>query len=189
MTQLILASGSPRRAEIMAKITENFKAMVPDIDETPLKNEKPEELVIRLALEKSMKAFESSGGEIPVLGADTIVCLNEIIGKPSDSVEAGRILERLSGKKHTVMTGVALILPDKTEPVVFVEKTDVFFNPISREEIDAYLKSGEPIGKAGAYAIQGAGGRFVRRIEGCYYNVMGFPLAGIYSRLKEHKVI
>lgn len=189
MTKLILASGSPRRANTMEKITDEFEIIVPDIEEKSLKNEKAEKFVMRLASEKAMNVFKKSDEKTPVLGADTIVWLDEIIGKPNNSKEAEQILKKLSGKKHTVMTGVALILPDKKDPVVFVEKTHVFFNPISQKEMNDYIQSGEPIGKAGAYAIQGIGGIFVSKIEGCYYNVMGFPLSKIYSNLKKYKVI
>lgn len=189
MTRLILASGSPRRTETMKKITDDFEIVVPEIDETPLKDEKPDELVQRLALEKASRVYNDSKKALPVIGADTIVYLDEIIGKPSDHAEAASMLLNLSGRKHCVMTGVAILIPWKDDPVVFIEKTDVVFNPISAEEIEDYVQSGEPLGKAGAYAIQGTGGRFVRRIDGCFYNVMGFPLSGIYSRLLEYDVI
>lgn len=189
MTRIILASGSPRRAETMKKITNDFEIVIPEIDETPLKDEKPDELVQRLAFEKASRVFEDSKKTLPVIGADTIVYLDEIIGKPSDYAEAASMLLKLSDMGHCVMTGVAILIPGKVEPVVFVEKTDVVFNPISITEIEDYVQSGEPLGKAGAYAIQGTGGRFVKKIDGCFYNIMGFPLSGIYSRLLENGVI
>lgn len=189
MTRLILASGSPRRSEMMARITSEFKIMVPDIDETMTDNESPEEMVERLALEKAQVIIKKTNGEFPVLAADTIVVHDRVLGKPTDEEDACRMLQELEGDSHYVITGVAIIHPAKTKTISFTEKTEVFFGPINKSEIEAYVKSGEPMDKAGAYGIQGAGGCFITKINGCFYNVMGFPLNRIYTNLKELDII
>ncbi len=189
MTRLILASGSPRRAEMMARITSEFRIMLPDIDETMADSESPSEMVERLALEKAQVIIQKTNGEFPVLAADTIVVHDRVLGKPTDEEDAYRMLQKLADDSHYVITGVAIIHPGNSKSVSFTEKTEVFFGPISNSEIRAYIKGGEPMDKAGAYGIQGAGGCFITKINGCFYNVMGFPLNRIYTSLKELDII
>ncbi|MCK5759168.1 MAG: septum formation inhibitor Maf [Clostridiales bacterium] len=189
MTRLILASGSPRRAEMMARITSEFRIMVPDIDETMTDSESPSEMVERLALEKAQVIIKKTNGEFPVLAADTIVVHDRVLGKPTDEEDAYRMLRELADDSHYVITGVAIIHPGNSKSVSFTEKTEVFFGSISNSEIRAYVKGGEPMDKAGAYGIQGAGGCFITKINGCFYNVMGFPLNRIYTNLKELGII
>ncbi len=189
MTRLILASGSPRRAEMMARITSEFEIVVPDIDEAMLLGESPEEMAGRLALEKAMVVFEKTMGKFPVLAADTIVVHGRVIGKPDNDDEACKMLSELADDSHFVITGVVIINPDNNSTLSFTEKTEVFFGPISENEIKTYVKNGEPLDKAGAYGIQGEAGRFITKINGCFYNVMGFPLNRIYNGLKELDII
>ncbi|MCD6322989.1 MAG: septum formation inhibitor Maf [Clostridiales bacterium] len=189
MTRLILASGSPRRAEMMMRITSEFKIIVPNIDETINDSESPSEMVERLALEKAQVIIQKINGKFPVLAADTIVVHDRVLGKPTDEKDAYRMLQELADDSHYVITGVAIIHPGKSKSVSFIEKTEVFFGPISNSEIRTYIKGGEPMDKAGAYGIQGAGGCFITKINGCFYNVMGFPLNRIYTTLKELDII
>jgi septum formation protein len=176
--KLILASASPRRAEIMRGAGLQFTVLSSAVDETPMPDEPPQDLVRRLALAKAELVTARALGPAIVIAADTIVVLEgAILGKPRTSEDARQMLERLSGRTHSVMTGVALIrLPD-IERREFVETTQVHFASISNEEIVKYLSSGEPFDKAGAYAIQGLGGRYIPRIDGCYFNVVGLPLS------------
>lgn len=189
MTRLILASGSPRRAEMMSKITSEYKIVIPDIDETMLENESPGEMVERLAVEKAEAAVKKTNGLLPVLAADTIVVHDRVLGKPVDEDEACKMLAELSDDSHFVITGVSIINPGNSKRISFTVTTEVFFGPISKKEILDYVKSGEPMDKAGAYGIQGAGGRFITKVNGCFYNVMGFPLNKIYTNLKELDII
>lgn len=189
MNRLILASGSPRRAEMTARLTSEFKIVVPDIDETMIEGESPEKMVERLAMEKAEAVIKKTGAELPVLAADTIVVHERVLGKPCDENEAFRMLQELADDSHFVITGVAVINPLTDKTFSFIEKTEVFFGPISEEEIREYVKSGEPMDKAGAYGIQGSGGRFITKINGCFYNVMGYPLHRIYNCLKNLDII
>jgi septum formation protein len=183
--KLILASASPRRAEILRDAGVAFSAMPPDVDETPIPGESAQEHVQRLAAAKADMAAASSIGPAIVIGADTVVTVDEhIIGKPQSTEDARRTLTQLSGRVHSVITGVTLIrLPD-AERVNFVELTQVHFSLLSPEEISQYLGTEEPYDKAGAYAIQGRAGRYIPRIEGCYFNVVGLPLARLTQELK-----
>lgn len=190
MPDLILASGSPRRFEMMSRLTDNFIVSVPDIDETPLKGEKPLDMVLRLAEEKAKAVFEKNDRKYPVLAADTIVVLDEVIlGKPESPEEAISMISSLAGRCHEVITGVSLIEGMTGAVHTFAETTQVLFAEISEGEISEYVKTREPMDKAGAYGIQGHGGKFIKRIDGCFYNVMGFPLNGIYCLLKELSII
>jgi septum formation protein len=156
------------------------------VDETPVPGESPQDLVRRLALAKAELVAARAVGPAIVIAADTIVALEAaILGKPRTSEDARQMLAKLSGRTHTVMTGVLLIrLPD-VERREFIETTQVHFASVSKEEIAKYLSSGEPFDKAGAYAIQGLGGRFIPRIDGCYFNVVGLPLARLCKELTE----
>ena len=184
--KLILASASPRRAEILRSAGLQFSVLSSAVDETPMPGEAPQELVRRLALAKADLVAARALGPAVVIAADTIVALDgTILGKPRTSEDARQMLEKLSGRTHSVITGVALIrLPD-VERREFVETTQVHFASISEDDIVKYLASGEPFDKAGAYAIQGLGGRFIPRIDGCYFNVVGLPLARLCKDLAE----
>jgi len=190
---LVLASVSPRRRELLAQVGYRFEVHPAHIPEDPLPGEDPIVYVTRLAREKAEAVFRelSSVNTVPenlrplprpdvqplaVLGADTTVTLdNAILGKPEDAADAARILRLLSGRTHRVITGVALVTAKGVE--VAAEATAVRFLTLSDEEIAAYVATGEPMDKAGAYAIQGRAARWIPRIEGCYFNVMGLPLA------------
>jgi len=182
--KLILASASVRRAELLHDAGIPFTVMSSAIDETPYPGESAHDLVQRLAFAKAELVAARAVGPAIVIGADTEVTLEgHIFGKPRSSDDARHMLERLSGRTHAVVTGVALIrLPD-AERVTFVESTLVHFAMLSTEEITRYLATGEPHDKAGAYAIQGRAGRYIPRIEGCYFNVVGLPLARLQHTL------
>ena len=187
--KLILASSSPRRAEILRVAGVTFQIRATEIDETALPGESAQAMVARLAEAKARAvAAQMNAGmrDCTIVGADTTVELGgEILGKPRDSAHAREMLARLSGRTHHVVTGIFLLqLPGKATRAA-VENSAVTFAPLSEKEIDAYVASEEPLGKAGAYAIQGLAGRYVPRIEGCYFNVVGLPLARLYALLRE----
>ena len=181
---LILASASPRRGEILANAGIPFVRKAPrDIDETPVAGELPRDYVMRLAREKA-EAVAADPTDI-VLGADTIVVIEgEILGKPSDPADAARMLRRLSGRAHEVITGVCL--RNRNGSVIDAATTRVWFSSLSETEIEAYVAGGEPMDKAGAYGIQGLASKFVTRIDGCYFNVMGLPVSLVYSYLRSN---
>jgi septum formation protein len=182
--KLILASASTRRAEILRDAGFSFVVLSSAVDETPYANESPNDLVERLALAKAELVAARAIGPAIVIGADTIISLDgHVTGKPRSTDEARRMLEKLSGRTHSVVTGIALIrLPD-AERRTFVESTLVHFAALTSEEILGYLATGEPHDKAGAYAIQGYAGRFIPRVEGCYFNIVGLPLSRLYRAL------
>jgi len=184
--KLILASASPRRAEVLRDAGYHFTVLSSAIDETPYPDESPQDLVLRLAQTKADLAAARAVGPAILIAADTEVVLGgHIFGKPRSSDDARSMLEKLSGRLHTVLTGVALVrLPD-VERLSFVESTRVEFAPLSDEEIGRYLATGEPHDKAGAYAIQGYAARYIPRIEGCYFNVVGLPLARLQHALTQ----
>ncbi len=184
---LILASGSPRRRELLTGLGVPFEVRAVDIDESPMPGEAPERYVRRLAVSKAVAASEGSAthGEI-FLAADTIVAAEgDLLGKPRDNADARRMLERLSARSHEVLTGVAVLDPARQIQVAGVERTRVRFAALSPEEIAWYADSGEPLDKAGAYAVQGLGALFVKRLEGNYSNVVGLPLPLTYRLLSE----
>lgn len=179
---LVLASRSPRRQEILRQAGIAFTVRAAEVDETPLAGEKPDEYVRRLAEAKALAAPRQAGET--VLGADTTVVIDdEILGKPADDGDARRMLRLLAGRRHEVLTGICL--SRDRHLVRDWAATAVWFAPLSEPEIDGYVASGEPMDKAGAYAIQGLASKFVTRIEGCYFNVMGLPVALVYRRLQE----
>jgi septum formation protein len=184
--KLILASASTRRGEILRSAGLPFLVLSSAVDETPIPGESPQELVRRLAAAKAELAAARAVGPAIVIAADTIVTLDgAILGKPRTTEDARQMLEKLAGRTHSVVTGVALIrLPD-VERREFHETTHVQFSALDSEEIVRYLSSGEPFDKAGAYAIQGRAGRYIPRIEGCYYNVVGLPLSRLCHALAE----
>lgn len=178
---LVLASQSPRRRELLERAGFQFTVCPTEVDESWREGEDPESHVCRLAREKA-RAAAAAENEL-VLGADTVVVVQgEILGKPSDRADAERMLRLLSGRDHEVFTGVCLKRGELE--LVEAERTLVRFAPLDEEEIRAYVASGEPMDKAGAYAIQGLASRFVERIEGCYFNVVGLPVARVYRMLK-----
>ena len=179
MERLVLASGSPRRRELLAQLGLTFDVVPADIDETPQPGERALALVRRLAAAKA-RAVDGD----PVLAADTIVEVDgEILGKPVDDADARRMLARLSARSHRVHTGVALRAGERVE--VEVVTTIVTFVPLTPGAVDWYLGTGEPFDKAGAYAIQGAGGVFVDTIRGSVSNVVGLPLTTVARLLRD----
>ena len=183
--KLILASSSPRRAEILANAGLPFSVLSSAVDESPHPGETPEALVLRLANAKADLVTARAVGPAIVVGADTVVVLDDkILGKPRSTEEARHMLQQLSGRTHSVLTGVAMVrLPDG-ERRQFTESTLVHFRPVTEEEISSYLATEEPHDKAGAYAIQGQAGRYIPRIEGCYFNVVGLPLSRVLTELQ-----
>ena len=182
---LVLASASPRRRALLHQIGATFTVQHTDTDETMLPGIEPSALVRHLALEKAVAASEQHPNAL-VLGADTVVVLGgDVLGKPRDADDAKAMLRRLAGEQHTVLTGVALVHAGTSRRVAVHEATDVYFAAMTDEEIDAYVATGSPLDKAGAYGIQDdRGALFVRRIEGDYYNVVGLPLHRLYHTLK-----
>jgi septum formation protein len=186
--EIILASSSPRRAEILREAGIAFQICATHIDETPIPGETARAMVARLAEAKARAAAVQIGAsmrECIIVGADTTVELDgEIIGKPRDSADAREMLARLSGRTHHVLTGIFVLQLPGNAARAAVENSAVTFGPIGEEEIDAYVATAEPLDKAGAYAIQGLAGRYIPRIEGCYFNVVGLPLARVYGLLR-----
>jgi septum formation protein len=187
--KIVLASSSPRRAEILRDAGIAFETYPTEIDETAFPREPAQAMVARLAEAKARAAaaqMDAGMRECIIVGADTTVELDgEILGKPRDSAHAREMLARLSGRTHHVLTGIFLLRLPGNASRAAVEKSAVTFAPLSEKEIDAYVASGEPLGKAGAYAIQGLAGRYIPKIEGCYFNVVGLPLARLYTLLRE----
>jgi septum formation protein len=186
---LVLASASPRRRELLAQAGFSFEVCPAHIPEDPRPHEDPIAYVTRLAREKAQAVFTrlsatpGTSAHLAVLGADTTVTLdNHILGKPEDPADADRILRLLSGRTHRVITGVALVTARATEVAAAV--TSVQFLTLSNEEIAAYVATGEPMDKAGAYAIQGRAARWIPRIEGDYCNVVGLPIALVSALLE-----
>ena len=180
--ELLLASKSPRRSEILTALGVAFRVVSVDVDEAPLAGEAPAEMVLRLALAKAA-AVQVDAGSI-ALGADTAVVIDgEALGKPQDEAEALSMLQRLSGRVHKVLTGVAVNGPHGMRSVL--SETDVYFRDIGRDEALAYWHSGEPGDKAGAYGVQGLGGIFVARIDGSYSGVVGLPVFETVALLSE----
>jgi septum formation protein len=197
---LVLASASPRRRELLTQAGFSFQVHAAHILEDPYPSEDPMVYVTRLAREKAQAVFDQfsapEGGQretaavlrdekLVVLGADTTVTLdNHILGKPEDAADAARMLRLLSGRTHRVITGVAVVTAESTE--VAAEVTAVRFLTLSDEEIAAYIATGEPMDKAGAYAIQGRAARWIPRIEGDYFNVVGLPIALVSTMLESY---
>lgn len=185
---LILASTSPRRRELLKNAGIDFIVSAAEIPEVAKPGEAPEVLARRLAREKAAAVWQNAPHGF-VLAADTIVITgDEILGKPKDAADAARMLRKLSGDVHEVLTGVCLMLPSGQQDVRH-EVTRVHMLTISPEDIESYVAHGEPMDKAGAYAIQGRASRWIGRIEGDYFNVMGLPIALVYSMLREHKAL
>lgn len=176
----MLASASPRRKELLSAAGLDFEIRPASVDETPLPDEPPAIYVARLAEAKARAIWRP--GEI-ALGADTTVVLDgEILGKPADAAEAETMLARLAGRGHEVFTGYCIF--DGETASGGVESTYVHFLPMTAAEIAAYAASGEPLDKAGAYGIQGLASKYIDRIEGCYFNVVGLPVSRVYALLR-----
>lgn len=177
MAALVLASASPRRRELLDQMGVVYRVVVHDTDETRLPAESPDAYVSRLARQKAaaVNALPDIFGHLPVLGADTIVvCDHVVLGKPQDEADAARMLSMLSGRRHEVMTAVCVMQGNREQ--VLMVRTGVWFRELSADDVAAYWRSGEPAGKAGAYAIQGLGALFVANIEGSYSAVVGLPI-------------
>src|SRR5579863_7662556 len=186
---LVLASTSPRRQELLRNAGISFVVQPADVDETPLANEPARGCAERLARAKALAVWEKRPGDF-VLGADTIVVVNgAILGKPADADDATQMLQLLSGRIHEVITGVCLVRARRgsrdREDKIASETTRVTMTEILDEEIREYIATGEPMDKAGAYAIQGMASRWIPRIEGDYSNVVGLPVALVYRMLRE----
>jgi septum formation protein len=186
LPKLVLASGSPRRAEILGAVGWPFEKRVADIDETAFENEPPADYVVRLAREKAEAVAKTVTDDKIVLGADTTVVIdNEIIGKPIDLDDARRMLRGLSGRVHEVLTGVAIV--GNGTVATGLEQTRVEFNQMSADEIEFLTMNGAPLDKAGAYAVQAQAALFIKGIEGDYWNVVGLPVGLVYRLVTEMK--
>lgn len=185
--RLILASASPRRRELLAQAGYAFAVEAADVNESEREGENPAEYVLRLAEEKAQAVFARHVTEaepLVVLGADTtVVCDGEILAKPKDVADAKRMLRRLSGRTHEVLTGVAIAT--SVGLVSGVETTSVTFSAIPETELDFYCATNEPMDKAGAYGIQGYAARWIPQIDGDYYNVMGLPIARVVRLIED----
>lgn len=180
---LVLASGSPRRAELLGLLQIPFSVSSPSFEEEPGSDLPPVEEAARNARGKAESVSISNPGRL-VLGADTLVLIGDrALGKPSDAAEAREMLELLSGKDHEVVTGLHLISPDRRS-MTQVVTSKVTFRSLSGAEIDWYIGTGEPFDKAGAYGIQGSAAPFVERIDGCYFNVVGLPLSALFAMVE-----
>jgi septum formation protein len=179
---LILASASPRRSELLRNAAISFTVDPAHVQEEPHAHETPPDYAQRLAREKALAVFARHPDDV-VLGADTVVVVNEhLLEKPVDAGDAARMLRLLSGRSHQVITGVCVVAAgfERTE----AEVTQVYFSRLSDEEIADYVRSGEPMDKAGGYGIQGIASRWIGRVEGCYFNVVGLPVERVYRLLR-----
>lgn len=187
--KIILASASERRQELLKRLIKDFTVVVSDFDEsTILFDGSVDRYVMDVALGKALEVKKKTNEDTIIISADTIVTLdNKLLGKPKDEEEAFNMIKSLQGRTHLVYSGVVLI--NTSEDIIKKESvsTEVTFSEISDDEIIEYIKTGEPLDKAGAYGIQGIGGIFVKEIKGCYYNVVGLPLNKLKSMLKEVK--
>ena len=189
---LVLASGSPRRRALLERIGVRFEVRPADVDESAVPGEPPTALALRLARDKATAVARALGANPArvVLGADTIVVLGaRIFGKPDDADDAVRLLRQLLGHTHQVMTGVALVRSDTLETDERVVTSEVTLRAAARGEIEAYVASGEPLDKAGAYAVQGEGRRFVTKVEGSETNVIGLPLEATRALLRARRML
>lgn len=177
MNKIILASSSPRRKELLERYNLDLKIYKPQVNETEAVGEEPIEIAMALAFEKAYWVSNQFKNSEIIIGADTIVISdNKILGKPKDEKDAFRILNLLSGKEHSVITGISIIKANSNIKIIDYEETKVKFRELSKEKIDRYINTQEPMDKAGSYGIQGYGEILVEKINGCYSNVVGLPL-------------
>lgn len=182
LPKLVLASGSPRRSEIMTSVGWEFIKSVPDIDESERAGESPDDYVRRLAKEKAEAVASSHPGEI-VLAADTTVVIEgTIVGKPLDAADARRMIAMLAGNWHEVLTGIAIAFDGAIE--IGLQRTRVKFSAMTDDEIDFLVEKGDPLDKAGAYAVQAQAALFIEGIEGDYWNVVGLPISLVYETVR-----
>lgn len=182
---IILASNSPRRKGLLHQVGIEFTADPSDVDERQLPGESPEEYAVRVATDKAKAAAEKAGDGV-IIAADTIVVLEDrVLGKPSDAQEAESMLQMLSGRMHHVITGLVVLDAESKRMLSRTADTKVWFRKLAADEIRSYVASGEPLDKAGAYGIQGAGALLVERIEGCYFNVVGLPISILSGMLAD----
>lgn len=186
--EIILASGSPRRKEILSQIGVSFRVVVSECDESTEVRE-PDLLVKELSARKAEAVAKELNGPVIVIGADTVVAADgQILGKPKNTEDANRMIAMIAGGKHQVYTGVCILIKEADgtmQKIGFAEGSDVYVDPMTKEQIDAYTATPEPYDKAGGYAIQGIFAAHISRIEGDYYNIVGLPVAGIYRRLAQ----
>ncbi|HOB35078.1 MAG: septum formation protein Maf [Firmicutes bacterium] len=181
---LVLASASPRRQELIRRVTEDFVVCPADVDEANIPYQTPAEYTLSMAVGKALAV--SGKTPHPVLGADTVVCLGaRILGKPRDAEENRAMLRALSGRWHTVLTAVALCRQGRILGTEIVA-TRVRFLPLREQDIEELIQTGDGLDKAGGYGIQGPAGKYIAGIDGCYYNVMGLPVAAVASLLRAH---
>lgn len=184
MGRIVLASSSPRRISLLKMLGVTFEPVPASIVEEKREGEEPADFARRIAKEKALQVAERVKAEF-VIAADTVVVIDgEVLGKPKDENEARRMLEKLSGRTHKVITAVALYKKESGELLLDHKETLVRFTVLSKAEIDWYIRTGEPMDKAGAYGIQGLGALFIERIDGCYTNVVGLPLPLLYQLAK-----
>ncbi|MBP1924945.1 septum formation protein [Sedimentibacter acidaminivorans] len=186
MKKIILASKSPRRIEMLSKYFKDIKVYSSEVQEIVNPNDKPQTTVMKIAFEKASAGLKLCDEHGIIIAADTIVYMDEVMGKPNNIEEGFQMLKDLSGKKHSVFTGICIIDTISNKKVVDFEKTEVVFNELSDNEILKYLDLGEYIDKAGSYGIQGYGELLVKKIDGCYNNVKGLPLSKLNYLLKKH---
>ena len=181
--QIVLASASPRRRELLDQIGVNYEILPVDIDEIARPDEAAEAFVQRLALEKAQAGYKKQRNSLPALGSDTIVVLNKrILGKPKNKKDGLSMLAGLSGHEHQVLTAIAMVDAERSQ--CLLNTSHVFFRPLSEQEIQAYWDTGEPADKAGGYGIQGIAAQFIERLDGSYSGVMGLPLFETAQLLK-----
>ncbi len=182
-SEVVLASASPRRRELLSLVVRPFEVVKPLSETAPIPGESPRSYARRAAQQKCREVFKAHSRSI-VVGADTVVVVEgAILGKPADTADAERMLRLLSGREHSVLTGVWLCSAQGERG--FVEESRVRFGNLGNDEISRYIESGEPMDKAGAYGIQGLAACFVERVEGSYTNVVGLPVRGVYLALRE----
>ncbi len=192
MKEIVLASASPRRSELLKQLNIEFHVSPSELEEVLDESLQPEELVQKLSFQKASDVAEKmkkqNKRDCLVIGADTVVVKDKVLGKPGDTLQAYKMLESLQGAWHEVITGVTLVDMENRKTVSFFEKTRVKMRELNSCEIHSYIETGEPIDKAGAYGIQGMGAVLVERIEGCYFNVVGLPLTKLALMLREFGV-
>ena len=183
---IILASASPRRKEILENTNVKFKIMASSIEELRLEGESPCQMVMRLAFEKGIDIASRQKSDL-VISADTIVVLdNTVLGKPKDEIEARKMITSLSGRTHQVITGISLINLDNNKKIIDYVISNVKFKNLSEEDINDYIRTKESLDKAGAYGIQGYGALLVEEIQGDYFNIVGLPISRLSDLLKNH---